>query len=208
MSQYQIHSVFSSLQGEGLNSGRPATFIRFANCNLACKWCDTHKNVRHTWNLDELLDKLDEHAPKSVIITGGEPPIQSGMEDLLETLKERGYWIALETNGLLSPSWLSLFDYISVSPKFMYQSKYVGKGGIVKANEVRIVAETDNMVDFCKMMRDKIAADNYFISPLDEHGKLHYHRAIKLLKHVNAANPSQVPPWCLSLQIHKILGIR
>ena len=43
-SRYRLHAIFSSLQGEGRNVGRPATFIRFSTCNLACSWCDTHKN--------------------------------------------------------------------------------------------------------------------------------------------------------------------
>ena len=76
MATFHLHTVFSSLQGEGRNVGRPATFIRFSGCNLACRWCDTHKDERMTLTAEDIVKKVGEHSNKSVIITGGEPTAQ------------------------------------------------------------------------------------------------------------------------------------
>lgn len=207
-SRYRLHAIFSSLQGEGRNAGRPATFIRFSTCNLACAWCDTHKNETMQLTSFEVLQKVKEFGNKSVIITGGEPTVQPGLDDLLLALKGAGYWIALETNGVVAPSRPELFDYIAVSPKPQYLSRYLEESMLHKADEVRIVATTDEIVAFCRTMRERIQADNYYISPLESGGRIHYRRAFVLLKKVNRINPEQLPPWSLSIQVHKVLGIR
>lgn len=144
---------------------------------------------------------------KSVIITGGEPTIQPGLEELLDALKKNGYWVALETNGLVSPSFLDKFDYIAVSPKYMYQSRYNPSTMIRKANEVRIVATSDDIASYLRSIRQLITADDYYISPLEEKGKMHYRRAMNLLVKINKLEQA-MPPWQLSIQTHKVLGLR
>ena len=109
MATFHLHTVFSSLQGEGRNVGRPATFIRFSGCNLACTWCDTHKDERMSCTAEQILEKVREHTNKSVIITGGEPTIQKDLGELVGALKDAGYWVALETNGVRAPSCAELF---------------------------------------------------------------------------------------------------
>ena len=207
-SRYRLHAIFSSLQGEGMNVGRPATFIRFSTCNLACSWCDTHKNEKMQAATLGMLRHLKEVGNKSVIITGGEPTIQPDIDELLLELKAAGYWLAPETNGVVAPSRPELYDYIAVSPKPQYLSRYLDDTMLHKANEVRIVATTDEIVAFCRVMRDRIQAENYYISPLEQDGRIHYRRALTLLKKVNKFNPDQLPPWSLSIQMHKVLGIR
>jgi len=195
MSTYRLHAIFSSLQGEGRNVGRPATFVRFATCNLKCPWCDTHKTERMTVSATEILRAVERNGSKSVIITGGEPTIQPGLSELVKTLKSAGCWVALETNGVLAPQTPELFDYISVSPKSEYFARYQEDKMIHAANEVRIVAVTDEIVTFCRNMRERIKATDYYISPLD------------LLVKVNKLTP-ELPPWSLSIQMHKVIGIR
>ena len=95
-----------------------------------------------------------------------------------------------------------------MSPKPQYLSRYLDDTMLHKANEVRIVATTDEIVAFCRVMRDRIQAENYYISPLEQDGRIHYRRALTLLKKVNKLNPDQLPPWSLSIQMHKVLGIR
>jgi len=205
---HRLHAVFASLQGEGRNSGRPATFIRFSSCNLACAWCDTHKSEKYWPTTEELVRKVDELGNRSVIVTGGEPTIQPGLDELLLALKAAGHWIALETNGLVAPPHPEYFDYIAVSPKAMYASRYVDDKMLRRANEVRIVATTDDIAAFCRTMREKIAADDYYVSPLEQDGKIHYRRAMSLLKRLNKVSSGLLPPWSLSIQMHKVLGIR
>ena len=125
MATYHLHAMFSSLQGEGRNVGRPATFVRFSGCNLACKWCDTHKDERMTLTAEDIVRKVGEHSNKSVIITGGEPTIQRELGELVGALKDAGYWVALETNGIRAPACAGLFDYIAVSQRHRMRFEHV-----------------------------------------------------------------------------------
>ncbi len=205
---YRLNSVFTSLQGEGRNVGRPATFIRFASCNLRCPWCDTHRTEHLNLTLGELMLKVKHREKRFVILTGGEPSIQPGLSDLVRSLKNEGYVVAMETNGLEAPPEPELFDYIACSPKAEYASRYRDDRMLHKANEVRIVAENELVVSFCRKMREQIKADDYYISPLDQNGKIHYHRALSVLSSVNRLMTDVFPPWSLSIQMHKVIGIR
>jgi organic radical activating enzyme len=205
---YRINEIFYSLQGEGYWTGTPMVFLRFSGCNLACKWCDTHKDERMSCTAEEIVKKVGEHSNKSVIITGGEPTVQRDLDVLVRELKDAGYWVALETNGVRAPACAELFDYIAVSPKPDYFSRYMDNLMIREANEVRIVATTDEIVGFCRSMRARIKATDYYISPLEMDGKMHYRRALNLLMKLKKGMPDAMPPWSLSIQMHKVIGIR
>lgn len=100
-----LNEVFYSLQGEGLNAGAPAIFVRFGNCNLKCTWCDT----KYTWHpeqrdnievdLPELFKKIRSFARCChLVITGGEPMLQ---QNIIKSLRQEfpQYYIEVETNG-------------------------------------------------------------------------------------------------------------
>ncbi len=207
---YRLTEMFSSLQGEGRWTGRPATFIRFASCNLACPWCDTPRSAKaKTLSLAAVLEKVDALGDRGVIVTGGEPTIQPHLGALVRALKQRGLWVALETNGLVDAPELALFDHVAASPKAAYAARYRGGRHLTRANEVRIVAENANVADFCREMRARIQADDWYISPLDDgKGRIHYRRAHQLLAKLNADLPAGETPWMLSIQTHKVLGMR
>ena len=208
MSLFRLHAIFSSLQGEGRNVGRPATFIRFSSCNLACSWCDTNKTERMVLSEYQIVEKVAEAGVKSVIITGGEPSIQPDLEVLVRALKDNGRWVALETNGVRAPACIDLFDYVAVSPKGDYRSRYLDATMLHKADEMRIVATSEDLLPFCEMMRNRIQATDYYISPLEKDGKIHYRRAVNLQARLNRNSPGLLPPWSLSIQMHKVLGLR
>lgn len=209
---YRLRSVFSSIQGEGRHTGRPATFIRFAGCNLNCPWCDTRKHTKEMCTLPEIMAKVRKLGNRSVIVTGGEPTIVIGLRNVLEALKKEGYWIAVETNGTRNIPELELFDYVAVSPKYFYRQRYAENTMVRKADEVRIVAEDELMAGFCRQMRERIVAHDYFISPLEEKGRIHYRRAFNLMLKLNTApktgGPAPWPPWAISIQTHKVLGLK
>ena len=206
-----MREIFSTVQGEGRNTGLPATFIRFAGCNLNCPWCDTRRHTKEFLSLFEIMAAVRKLKNRAVVITGGEPTTVAGLGEVLSKLKDEGYWLALETNGLKAIPEIEMFDYVAVSPKYFYRSKYVGDSILQKANEVRIVAESTGMEDFCRRMRERIAATDYYISPLDENGKMHYRRAFNLMQKLNSAPSMKVapwPPWAISIQTHKVLGVK
>jgi len=204
---HHLHEIFSSIQGEGRNAGRSATFVRYASCNLACPWCDTHKTEHMALSTSHVLEKVRTRGNRFVVITGGEPTVQPGLYDLARALKADGRYVALETNGLRALEDPDAFDYVAVSPKALYAIRYKASDILVKADEVRIVAEKEKILDFCREMRGRIAAHDYYISPLDDGKRIHYRRAFDVLTELNK-DANLDPPWALSLQIHKVLGLR
>jgi 7-carboxy-7-deazaguanine synthase len=126
--------IFATVQGEGLSVGTPAIFVRLAECNLRCSWCDT----KYTWDwaaydktketielsVDDILSRVNEQTSgsetKTVVFTGGEPLLQQDeLGDLARILKERGFRLEVETNGTITPNQAlaSVIDQWNVSPK-------------------------------------------------------------------------------------------
>ena len=209
--KYRMREIFSTVQGEGRNTGLPATFVRFAGCNLNCPWCDTRRHMKEMLSLSEIMASVRKLKNRAVVVTGGEPTMVPGLGEVLSRLKAEGYWLALETNGLKDIREIEMFDYVAVSPKYFYRTKYTVESVLKKADEVRIVAESSGMEDFCRKMRERIAATDYYISPLDENGKMHYRRAFNLMQKLNSSPSMKTapwPPWSISIQTHKVLGVK
>lgn len=198
---YSLVEIFESLQGEGRNMGRPCVFVRFAGCNLACPWCDTDTAKRFSLTRDDLLAEVRTFRAKSVILTGGEPTVQAGMPELVATLKGAGYWIGVETNGLVAPDWLASVDYVACSPKAEFADRYDVQTSLRRCDEVRIVASSeDDVVRFAQDIRGRIAATDYYISPCERDGQIDFATAKAVLARLDG--------WSLSVQLHKILGFR
>ena len=122
--------IFHSVQGEGVSSGMPCVFLRLALCNLRCTWCDT----KYTWDwrnyqydqevmslaIDELERRIVAYNCPRLVLTGGEPTLQSSQAaPLLRSLKQRGFFIEVETNGTVvpDPDFAAMVDQWNVSPK-------------------------------------------------------------------------------------------
>ena len=115
----RVVEIFRSIQGEGINIGREATFLRLAGCNLTCAFCDT----KYSWgtagkdmDIREVQKEIDVvRSPDLLVVTGGEPLLQA--KELME-LGRCGYaQLALETNGTLRPPMGWTYDHIAISPK-------------------------------------------------------------------------------------------
>ena len=191
---YDLVEIFESLQGEGRNMGRPCVFIRFAGCNLKCPWCDTNVAKRFPLSLEELLKEVKDFKSKSVILTGGEPTLVKEMPELVAALKKEGYWIGVETNGTIVADWLAFVDYVACSPKRGAEL------ALTAVDEVRVVAEDESVAEFCREVRGRIAATDYYVSPCDREGRIDFATAKSVL--------SQLDGWSLSVQLHKLLGFR
>ncbi|WP_294088776.1 7-carboxy-7-deazaguanine synthase QueE [uncultured Actinobacillus sp.] len=198
---YPIVEIFESLQGEGFNTGMPSIFIRFGKCNLTCSWCDTPYHQFDSWTLTQILEKVEGYQAKNIIITGGEPTIQHNLTVLLDELKQRGYFLAIETNGLKDIP--TQIDYIATSPKRLYAEKYQRRC-IPFAHEVRIVAD-ENVMAFCEQIETQINAERYYLSPCEVEGKMNLLETITQIGLLNQRKNK--PKWQLSIQTHKIVGI-
>lgn len=196
---YSLVEIFESLQGEGRNTGRPCIFIRFAGCNFNCPWCDTDWKTAFTITLPDLMNEIKTYRVKNVIITGGEPTLVKDIAALIAQLKANNYWIGVETNGSTSryeAEWLNQVDYVACSPK----TEYADRLRLEYADEVRVVASSEQTLAFCRTLPAKIKATDYYISPCDFNGKIDFATAKYVL--------SQLDGWSLSVQLHKILGFK
>jgi 7-carboxy-7-deazaguanine synthase len=221
---YTVKEIFYTLQGEGAQTGRAAVFCRFSGCNLwsgreedrsraVCQFCDTDfvgtgpdgGRFASATELAEAIDRCwagrgDEppesgspanHAGgrKYVVCTGGEPLLQVD-ENLIDALHGRGFQVAVETNGT-KPAPESL-DWICVSPKA--DAPFVQTSG----NELKLVYPQEQAPP------EKFAGlefDHFFLQPMDgPETALNTKRAINYcLAH---------PKWRLSIQTHKLVGLR
>jgi 7-carboxy-7-deazaguanine synthase (Cx14CxxC type) len=208
---YKVKEIFYSIQGEGYHSGRPAVFCRFTGCNLwsgkekdrsnaICNWCDTDfcgidGENGGTYTAKALVEKILElwvkeySEPPFVVFTGGEPLLQLDIP-LIKAAKEKGIYVAIETNGTrpCPPG----IDWVCVSPK--QKAKMVLKQG----NELKLVHPQP---DSEPAVYTDMDFDYFFLQPLDnEFNKQNIRICLDYcLSH---------PLWKLSLQVHKVLGVK
>jgi 7-carboxy-7-deazaguanine synthase len=207
---YTVKEIFRTLQGEGGQSGRAAVFCRFAGCNLwsgrerdrasaTCTFCDTDfvgtdgtrggKYADAAQLADTIADAWDGGEQRRfVVLTGGEPLLQVD-QPLIDAVHERGFDIAVETNGTLAA--LPGIDWICVSPK---------AGALLRqtsGNELKLVYPQP------ALMPEAVAGldfDSFWLQPMDGPDRDANTAAA-------VAYCLDHPQWRLSLQTHKMIGI-
>ena len=120
----RIAEIFVSVQGEGIYTGVPSTFVRVSGCNLRCVWCDT---PYASWSptgpmmmIKEILARVRSEAPRHLVLTGGEPMLFGAIKPLCAALKEDGFTITIETAGTISRE--VACDLLSLSPKLAHSA--------------------------------------------------------------------------------------
>lgn len=207
---YAVKECFLTLQGEGVQTGSRAVFLRFAGCNLwsgreqdrataQCTFCDTDfvgtdgeggGKFANAANLADHVERMWGDGPEQrlVVITGGEPMLQLD-EELVGELHARGFRVAVETNGTL-PATAGL-DWICVSPKA--GTEVVQRRG----DELKLVWPQPG-VDPSEL--EGWSFDHFLVQPMDCDGREEaVEAAIRLAM--------ERPKWRLSLQTHKLLGL-
>jgi 7-carboxy-7-deazaguanine synthase len=207
---YAVKEAFLTLQGEGVQSGSRAVFLRFAGCNLwsgreadrataQCTFCDTDfvgtdgeggGKYRDAEQLAEQIATLwgPSEAGRLVVITGGEPMLQLDSA-LVDALHDRGFRIAVETNGTLPA--VEGIDWICVSPKA--GTEVVQRSG----DELKLVWPQDGIDPAALEQWD---FDHFLVQPMDcDDAEQAKDAAIRLAM--------DRPKWRLSLQAHKLVGL-
>jgi len=208
---YAVKEIFKTLQGEGAQMGRAAVFCRFAGCNLwsgreqdrtagICTFCDTDfvgmdgtRGDRYA-HATALTDAIESEwgsnlENRYVVLTGGEPLLQVD-DALIDALHARGFEIGVETNGT-QPAPAGL-DWICVSPKADADL------AIVSGNELKLVYPQSKAAP---ERFTALAFEHFFLQPMDSpEGDANLAAAI--------AYCTDNPRWRLSLQSHKMIGIR
>ena len=209
---YSVKEIFYTLQGEGANAGRPAVFCRFAGCNLwsgrdddrskaVCKFCDTdfvgtdgtkggkYLTAESLADIIELHWTVQDRKRRIVVLTGGEPMLQID-DALVQSLHARGFEIAVETNGTVKA--IAGIDWVCVSPKA--GSEVV----VTHGHELKLVYP---QVDALPERFANLAFENFYLQPMDGPDRLANSKAA-------IEYCLQNPQWNLSIQTHKMLGIR
>lgn len=209
---YQIKEIFYTLQGEGANAGQPAVFCRFSGCNLwsgreqgrssaVCKFCDTdfvgtdgtlggkYEDAQALASQIEALWPAGDAANRFVVLTGGEP-LQQVDNALIEALHARDFYIAVETNGTIkAPPGI---DWVCVSPKA--GAPWVQRQG----DELKLVWPQPGLV-LAELENARFT--HRYLQPMDNPERKRNTDACIALCLAR-------PAWRLSLQTHKITGIR
>lgn len=209
---FAVKEIFYTLQGEGANVGRAAVFCRFTGCNLwtgreedrahaICDFCDTDFvgtdgiGGGRFASVNTLVDAIDAKWPrhdankKLVVCTGGEPLLQVTAE-FVDALHQRGFEVAIETNGTISPP--PGIDWICVSPKA--NAELVLRRG----NELKLIFPQEGAEP---ERYEHLDFKHFFLQPMDgPQRERNSQLAVRYcLEH---------PRWRLSLQTQKILGIK
>lgn len=194
MKTYKINEIFYSIQGEGARTGTANIFIRFAECNLTCGFCDTEFESFKEMDFEAIIQECYKYNCKNIIFTGGEPLLQLD-KTLIDLFKYRGYFLAVETNGSIKPP--EGLDWITVSPKV---AEHVVEKNFfpLLVDELKYVRHTGQEIP-----KPKIQASNYFISPMFNGNLIdseNLNHCIELVK--------KNPLWKLTMQYHKWWKIR
>lgn len=193
MKKIKVNEIFYSLQGEGFNVGTPAVFVRLSGCNLRCAFCDTKHEEGEFLSEEEIVERIVALRGESrlVVLTGGEPSLFV-TESLVEKLHEAGCVVTMETNGTHEVA--AGIDFVTLSPKdqFCDGAEIV----LTECDELKLVYPGSDPSKY-----DEIEADHRFLQPCDDpqHPENTQLTIEYILKH---------PKWRLSLQTHKITGIR
>lgn len=196
----KVNEIFYSLQGEGRFTGTPAVFVRFSGCNLSCGFCDTDHQSGAEMTEEEITQQVCGYPSPHVVLTGGEPTLQITTR-LIEALVNAGKKIHIETNGTrrLPEEMLPLIAWITVSPKFGMIPE------IQRIDELKVVFDMNHAGDIEKLDRVLTThSECYYLQPCDRNDESFNTRNLKECIGYILKNPK----WKLSLQTHKLLGIR
>ena len=195
---YKVNEIFHSLQGEGYNTGTASVFIRLSGCNLRCAFCDTRHDEGTMMSLPEIVEEVMRYpAAPIIVLTGGEPSLWID-DDFVSGLKTMtGKRIAIETNGTHPlPHGL---DWVTLSPKTGIGDSGDAPVVVTRCDELKVVYLGQDLAQY-----DCIEATHRYLQPCwteDETQRRHNTQATvqAVLEH---------PQWRLSLQTHRMLGIK
>lgn len=213
---YNIIEKFISIDGEGPSAGELAVFIRFGGCNLRCSWCDTAYSFddapdTETLTKEEIYKFIKESGASNVTITGGEPLIQNGIEELIYYIaQDKNLIIHIETNGSVPVHKLTSIKHLDnvcfvldykLPGSNMESSMYCVNYELIEKKDACkfVVASETDLLKALEVIKkyNLIEKCSIFLSPV--WGKIH---PLAIVEFMKAHNLNKVR---LQLQLHKII---
>lgn len=191
--KYKVVEIFTSIQGEAEHTGKPVVFVRLHGCNLNCSFCDEplHKGPTYT-EMTELEIGTQCNLP-TIVITGGEPSL-TDINPLIVFLKERGYFVCVETNGF-SYNNIREANWKTLSPK----SKSIPAGAW---NEIKIPCNEETFdLDFLKRVAS-LSPAQLWLQPINGFNTINEEAVKFCFKKCIELNLG------LSIQLHKMIGVQ
>lgn len=206
-----VQEIFSTLQGEGPYAGQPSVFVRLGGCNLACEFCDTEFDSYQNFSVEKIIVEVlhlaknaeEKIVRKLVVITGGEP-MRQPIERLCAELVKLDFLVQIETNGTIFRE-LPKEIKIICSPKVTNGKYHAIRSDLlprINALKFIISAGNKNYSEISDVGQSKLQIPVY-VQPMDEYDEVKNRANLE-----HAKNLCEKNGYFLSLQIHKILGLK
>lgn len=201
---FPVYTLFSALQGEATWTGRAAFFLRFSGCPLSCSWCDEplHRDPQKSRLItaEQILQELQQIDSNlfSIVLTGGEPLAVKDLGQLVQFLKQHGYWLALETSGV-GGRFPAGLDWITLSPKTPLPDTT-----FAMADEIKyIVGPAPVEQQTAEIQQRAITHSNVWVQPRSGDNGMNRDALSRCLALIKSSNGK----IRLSLQTHKLVGL-
>ncbi len=214
MSKLDVVEKFVSINGEGTKAGQLAVFVRFKGCNLACEYCDTKwanepDAPAQQMTAQEILEYVLSTGVKNVTLTGGEPLLRDGIEDVISLLADNGVNVEIETNGSIPLNNVRNLQKENVTFTMDYKLSCSGMENAINTDNFKLLNKNDT-VKFVAgshgdLVRTKQIIDKYklqgrcslYISPV--FGMIELEDIVEFMKE-NKMNDVN-----MQVQLHKII---
>ena len=209
----KVIEIFKSIDGEGIRTGYPVTFIRLQGCNCRCSYCDTkysYDNYKYiNMTIDEIIKEIRDYKSRRITLTGGEPLYQPEAADLIHKLLEQGFEVNIETNGSIDleeflgedsfhENLIITMDWKSISSNMSQHMVVSNLYNLRKQDVLKFVVGDDQDLD---QMRDIISSKplkcNIFVSPV--FGKIEPREIVEYIL------DNDLEDVRIQLQLHKII---
>lgn len=195
-----LNNAFWTFQGEGKHAGRRALFVRMPFCNLKCPWCDTEFNSFKEWVFEDFRDFALREEARFAVVTGGEPMMHKHTPNVVAWLKQMGFEVACETNGMFPI--VAGIDFVTCSPKSHSKTPFfVHEEVWARVDEWKYVVEDGFDFELLKRHNDEnhMPWQRYSLSPEFNQMEKSLARIFEFIK--------ENPKWRISLQTHKWIGV-
>ena len=208
----RLHEIFTTIQGEGYDTGIPCTFVRLWGCNLKCEYCDQpqKKEDLKKMSVGKVVDEIRRLRIKDVCITGGEPLLQEEVYALVYELVSLNYNVSIETNGSIEipdtqrRSYKYVMDIKCPSSGVSNANLYSNLEVLHPSDEVKfVIANRDDYEFMKKILRKYPTKAKVLLSPMFD------------LENNKQTIGKELCEWVvkdrlnvrIQIQMHKILGV-